>query len=938
MRWVIALLGIAVLGLAASWWLDPGDVAPPPPGGSAAASGPGSAGRTATGELASATVGHASDDGSDPAIEREDGAPLPDEPGPLLLVLHGSGAPATGATVYYFDETEYRRRANDRSRTLTRWDAAERFGQRTRTDDRGEVLLPRGRGRWVVAAQKEGEFGYLTVARDGSHRLTMQTDEQVEIVARFADSTPATIPVALRHQPKSNDTDTIWRGSTDQAGRVLVRHFQLLRRAAAKGQPEGFRERFAAMACLPTEPLTLTEFAGRPASDEPVLLEVPDLGAVEVRLTCHSGKPLLSSARIGFGAERRARKPGAFPSSRSLLHQSVSKPVGQAPVQLPFAQVGQPLRIYARYPSDRRASYSQSAAGPSERGETAAVVIRPLPQHAVLAGRLLDLTGNGIGGSRTSVTIWKDDQIHTTTTIDTIDDGRWDCVLTGREEAARWRIEFRREHPVSGDDAPKRWLGAIVDLPPWPGGTRVDLGDIRLEPLPPLCAGVVVDDLGQPVAGATITIEQLRPGNGNSGARNRGRTERVLLNELRLQVEASRSVRFSSNGSPGPRESWRRLNNLRTRTGADGTFVVEATMPPGKIRVKADTDKHFARTVDLPEPNQNLHVQLDRNGILGGRVLLPEWLPDRAVTMTLEPVEESRRRGETRSDRVSMRRGGRFRIEPLRPGAYTLLVKMRGLRAPMARIEGFFVKPGDNRDPRLEPLDLSNALHVYRLRALDQGGQPMDLDGPIHARLQHADGSWSEAGFRWQNGKAELITAHQTAELTFFGRGFVPLKRQFGPGQHDVYLETMRPAMVLVPGARALCGPTRRVRISALLQGDTGYPSSLSGTDQKTGRSFSFARWDLGRTSGGWLGQSDLVEIPLMKAGKYQIILRAHATESTRTPQTSVTLGTFELKPDGVTTTTVPLLSQQVAEALQKLDQQWQQRQQQRSQGRSRNR
>ena len=116
------------------------------------------------------------------------------------------------------------------------------------------------------------------------------------------------------------------------------------------------------------------------------------------------------------------------------------------------------------------------------------------------------------------------------------------------------------------------------------------------------------------------------------------------------------------------------------------------------------------------------------------------------------------------------------------------------------------------------------------------------------------------------------------------------------------------------------------MRISALLQGDTGLPSSLSGQDQLTGSGFSFARWDLGRSSGGWLEQSDQVEIPLMVAGTYQLLFRAHATESSNTPQTSVVLGNFELKPDGTTVTTVPLDSLAITEALRAIDKQHEQR------------
>jgi hypothetical protein len=255
---------------------------------------------------------------------------------------------------------------------------------------------------------------------------------------------------------------------------------------------------------------------------------------------------------------------------------------------------------------------------------------------------------------------------------------------------------------------------------------------------------------------------------------------------------------------------------------------------------------------------------------------------------------------------------------------------MRGLSAPLATIEGVLINTGENRDARLAPLDLTGALHRFQMRALDQGGRPLDLDGPIHAKLQGLDGTWSEAGFRWLDGRAELITAHTTAELTFFGRGFAPQRQRYQPGAHDVYLETLQPALVMVSGARALAGEGRKVRISAILKGDTGYPSSLSGTDQKTGRRFSFPRWDLGRSSGGWLGATDLVEIPLMQAGEYELLFRAHADETTRTPQTQVSLGVFELTPGGAETTSVPVPAQAVVEAMAQLDLQWRARQEQR--------
>ena len=843
-----------------------------------------------------------------------------------MLVQSSTGALAAGADVFFLSAREFERRDDG----LSRWDAAERFGQRTRTDAGGACRLPGGADAWHVAASSDGEFGYAAVPAQGQHTLRTARDEHVDLEAAFADGRAATVPVALLQGTEQNESAVIWQGETDRDGRARVGHFQLLRRPPPPTE-DAAPARFAALVPLPTAPLTLTEFAGRPAPSEAVRLTVPALVAVEVELTCHSGRPLLSPARVGFGAERGRREAGAFPVSRRLLHQAAQKPVGVAKVTLPSAQVGRAFRVYARYPHERRASYAEATTERAEAAALAAVRIPPLPEHAVLAGRLLDEAGEPLAGARAQLTVWRGDQVQATAQIQTVADGSWDCVLRGHGEEAAWRVELRCElepRRVEGSRRPGFVVGASVPLGPWPGGRRAEVGDVRMSPLPLLCEGKVIDGAGRPVADAQVTVEQ-EVAAADSGAARSLRS----LEGLNIVFEGGRRAELPSNLRQN-RARWRALPGLQARTNAEGSFLIRAEFPPGKLRVRADTDRHFRDAVPLPAPAEDLRVRLLENGIFTGAVVLPSWLPDRSVTVTLQPRDPSGQGREARSDRVAARDQGTFRIEPLRAGSYDLLVLLRGLRAPLATVEGVLIQPGENRDPRIAPLDLGDALHRFRLRARDEAGQLLDLDGPIHARLQALDGTWSEAGFRWQEGRAELITAHATAELTFFGRGFQPLRRRFSPGEHDVYLQTQRPALVMVPGARALAGPDRKVRISAILKGDTGYPSTLSGTDQRTGRRFSFPRWDLGRSSGGWLGATDLVEIPLMTAGEYELIFRAHANETTRTPQTQVSLGTFELTPGGATATTVPVPSGLVVEAMRALDEQWRQRQRPRAQRR----
>ncbi|HVQ25148.1 MAG TPA: hypothetical protein VMV01_08220, partial [Planctomycetota bacterium] len=319
-----------------------------------------------------------------------------------------------------------------------------------------------------------------------------------------------------------------------------------------------------------------------------------------------------------------------------------------------------------------------------------------------------------------------------------------------------------------------------------------------------------------------------------------------------------------------------------------------------------------------------VRIRINRNGILRGRALLPDWVADGTLTLTLRPFDEQQRQRDTRSVGLGRRGGGRFTVQPLGPGRYDAIVAVRNLPEPLCVLQDVFVQPGETRDDRMQPLDLSQALFRFRLRAVDAGGRKVPLDSPILARMRKQDGSVAEAGFRFQKGTAELIATTSLLDLVVFAPGCAVQKLTLGPGEHDVFVQRLQPALVELPGARALCGPQRRVRVSAILEGDTGLPQSLGGLDQRTGDRFNFARWDLGKSNGAWLGVSDTVEIPLMQGGRYQLLLRPHATDSESSPQASIPLGVFELRVDGASflPVRVPLDAAAVTQALTALDQQ----------------
>jgi hypothetical protein len=523
----------------------------------------------------------------------------------------------------------------------------------------------------------------------------------------------------------------------------------------------------------------------------------------------------------------------------------------------------------------------------------------------LIAGRALRPSGEPLAAARLDASLWRGERDVMTMDVPMLADGTFHLVLGGRDEPEAFWLQLRSKletDPASGESIGLE-IGRTVPLPHLRGGARVDLGDLFLSPLPPLAAGIVVDDRGDAVPGAKVNVQQNRPRGNN--------------------------------------ENWNNLPQLATHSAPDGSFSVFGPLPPGDLRVRADTRDHFADAVSLRAAGQQLVIRIERTCELHGAAQFPDWLGDRALTLTMRPVDEEQRRSGTRTTGLQRRGDGRFVIDNLHAGAYDAIVTLRNVSEPLLTVPRVIVQPGVTRDPRLAALDLRQAIFRYRLRAVDAAGQRMQIDGPILARITTREGSAEQATFRWQDGNADIVTPSSLLDLAFFGNGVQPMRMLLPPGEHDVFMHQLRPAQLTLPGARAVCGPTRRVRVSVVFTGSTGFPESLGGVDQRNGHSFRFARWNLGQSSGAWLESWDTVDVPIMQSGDYEVILRVHATESTRTPQASVSLGTFRLDIDGVPSgpLVVPVDADALRRACESVDAQHQQaleRQKQRAAERAR--
>jgi hypothetical protein len=840
----------------------------------------------------------------------EDGEPVAQgEGGPKVRVVRGEPAAAVPNAIVYFVAVDVGRGRQARhGHSVPEFEWPETFGERIEADDEGVAQLPTSEQPFLCAVRSGDEFGFDWVPpRDHTRAIALARDETVTLVTRYGGEEPATeVPVAIvQGFVGAGEGRAVWTGTTDRRGRAVVRHFQLVRENRQGAQPP---EQFAATAAVPGA--TAKAFTGRPAPAEAIELSVPPLGSVRLTVVDHRGEPVLSRATVGLRGVVQPKfadqQTLALPAR--LVQPSAEKPPGSAPVVLAWQGVGGSVSAYARFPLDRQPVHAAAAPGPKTPSATADVQVPLRPDQLVVAGRFALADGTPIEHAVVNAALWNQANELWTTNLDSVREGSFDLVTTPTNDVETFlelRLDAKNAPPAVRNALPEGdpglRLGARVRVPQLRARSRIDLGVVTLAPLPALVTGYVLDDLGVPVVDADVHVQQEDP------------------------------------QAPKDRDPWRMLSLFRTRSGGDGSFRIDGFMPPGKLRVRADTDLHFADSVPLHAQGQDVRIRIERNGILRGRILLPEWLPDGAATLTLRPLDETLRQRNTRSIELSRRRGGRFTVEPLRMGRYDALVTVRNLRDPVAVLPDVFVQPGESRDARLQPLDLREAVHRYRLRAIDQGGMPLAVDGPILARVTTTDGKPVDLTFRWQKGAAELIVASHVANFTFFGRGHQTVRALLAAGDSDVVLPATRPAVVTIPGLRALLGPYRKVRISAVLIGDTGLPGNLQGTDQRTGERFAFARWDLGRSSGAWLGAGDTIEIPLMQDGRYEILLRPHATDSEQSPQREMSLGRHALRVDSWTPVRVPIDVLAVSRLVQQLDAQWlAQRQQQAGAGRGR--
>jgi hypothetical protein len=460
--------------------------------------------------------------------------------------------------------------------------------------------------------------------------------------------------------------------------------------------------------------------------------------------------------------------------------------------------------------------------------------------------------------------------------IETTRDGRFELPVRLRRPAPPYGLEVR----TTRDPHPR---GCLRSLPLLEAGRHYELGDLALASIPRLCSGTVKDDLGQPIEGATVVLERFFPAAGERG-----------------QFDAEAYV--------------------AARTDAAGAFELIGEERPGPLRLRASAGGHEPAHSDPITIGATIALVLDRSASLSGAGRLPDWLPADAVRVQLLA------NGRTvRDERVRGREGDRFefRLTSLAPGDYELVLLLRGMPRPLVMVRGVDVEPGDDgRDPRLQEIDLRTAVFRYLVRAVDENGAAINDPGsPLLADVTGPNGQRGHVGFPWRGGQVEFMTPDASVEVTALAAGHRPVRMLLGPGESRLTLKRLQPVELSLPGLRGLLPPDIRVRISLVLDGDTGLPmTDFQALDQRSGRNRGYPRAALGKSTGAGLGGDDKVRMPVMFDGIYAVVMRLSANGMPGEP-VSVELGKVTVAAGGGAPAAVSLSppARVVAAALQEV-------------------
>jgi hypothetical protein len=337
------------------------------------------------------------------------------------------------------------------------------------------------------------------------------------------------------------------------------------------------------------------------------------------------------------------------------------------------------------------------AAGPRSPGEEVELRLPVEGDSAILRGRVLDAAGAPLGARELCARLEEaqgDPAARREWRLWTGADGRF-ALLTAPRTALP--AGARLALVALGPDGAELAIARLA-LPPELRAGSCELGDCVLRDLPLAAAGEVVDDGGQPVAGALVHASL---------------AERALAS---------------------------------TRTDESGRFAIRGEAAGQELWLSAEKSGLAGEPLAVHAPAPGLRLVLGRTGAIEGSVRLDASL-ERALVLVqaeLEALEpEPRLAGPVAA---VLGPDGRFALPGLRPGSYCVRVVHAASAGTLASVAGLRVVAGQTlRDPRLDPLDLRGGQRLLELELCDEHGLPVAQGRAFSRPSDEPEARWTAA-------------------------------------------------------------------------------------------------------------------------------------------------------------------------------------------------
>jgi hypothetical protein len=568
-------------------------------------------------------------------------------------------------------------------------------------DQDGVVLLPR-RHRFAHAFCEHGDlWGWVELDSEPRYealplRLMPDADVAVRVVSGGARTPVAGAEVALRYEVDPESVETLATAFTDANGLARFAHIR----------------QYTSYYWAHTEKIRV-ELAGVFAGDDGIEIDPEDvpplveleagvLTALDVSIVGPDGRPVQEAVQVivGMGSE----------SPENAVRAVSSVAYGG---RVAFEQLGPALGValLGRTRHGARTAVVEALTAPTHGGRIPVTLVMS-SAGARVTGRLLSPSGAPVV-ERDLVALWGDAAGAARVVADSFADadGRFELLggLLSSNEAVTVRLTIKEDAPdLAGTVA---LVGPVV-------GER-DLGDVRLERMPLLISGRVVDGAGSPVAEARV------------------------------------------NAYDRPRPSFGAVLDAAV-TGVDGGFAVYGVCA-GELSVHASHPLYAAAERIAVPGARDVELVLRATGAIAGGILLDdEWLCDFAE------VRARPAGADEWTESAWVERPGEFELGQLQPGQWTVSIVMEDEGDVGVIVEDVEVVAGRiTRDPRLQAVDLRGKAAVKTFRIVDADGEPIE-DGEVSHRAPDERDWFGSVSI--EHGRAHVFT--MLPEVDLFVRAF----------------------------------------------------------------------------------------------------------------------------------------------------------------------